>query len=298
MKLKTTYVDTLPDLINPETGRIHTSFNQTGTETGRLSSSNPNLQNIPIKTDIGRKIRQAIIACGDDNCLLSCDYSQIELRILAHLSQDKNLISAFKHDRDIHKATASLIYGLEEKDVTDSMREVAKRVNFGIIYGLTSYGLSRDLDIPVEEAQRFIDAYFLRYPGVKEYIQAQIQKAKKYGFVTTILARRRYIPEINNKNQGIRQFAERQAVNTPIQGSASDLIKLAMVQIHSQIESRNLKARMILQIHDELVFDVPNKEVNELVDLVRDRMENVMQLDVPIRVDIKKGRNWLEMEPA
>jgi len=296
MKLKTTYVDTLPDLIDKRTGKIHTSFNQTGTETGRLSSSNPNLQNIPIKTEIGKNIRRAIISSGPKNYLLSCDYSQIELRILAHLSKDENLTLAFKKDRDIHRATASLIYGLDEPDTTDAMREVAKRVNFGIIYGLTSYGLSRDLRIPVDQAQGFIDAYFLRYPKVKEYIQEQILKAQKNGFVTTLLGRRRYLPEINNKNQGIRQFAQRKAINTPIQGSASDLIKLAMIEIHNQIHTGKLKAKMILQIHDELVFDVNQQELKELVELVKDRMENVLKLDVPIKVDIKFGKNWLEME--
>jgi DNA polymerase-1 len=295
-KLKNTYIDTLPEQVDKKTGRIHTSFNQTGTETGRLSSSNPNLQNIPIKTDIGSNIRKAIISSGPDNYLLSCDYSQIELRILAHLSKDENLNSAFRKDRDIHIATASLIYGLNEKDVTDEMRDVAKRVNFGIIYGLTSYGLSRDLRISVDEAQGFIDAYFTRYPRVKDYIQEQIKKAQEQGFVTTILGRRRYLPEINNKNQGIRQFAQRQAVNTPIQGSASDLIKLAMVQIHKEIKQESLRSTMLIQIHDELVFDVPEQELRRMIELIKDRMENVLKLDVPIRVDIKKGYNWLEME--
>jgi DNA polymerase-1 len=296
MKLKTTYVDTLPGLIDKVTGRVHTSFNQTGTETGRLSSSNPNLQNIPVKTDIGKNIRRAIISSDDKSYLLSCDYSQIELRILAHLSKDKDLAAAFKENKDIHKATSSLIYGVEEKDITDQMRETAKRVNFGIIYGLTSYGLSRDLGISVDEAQDFIDAYFARYPKVKEYIQGQIQKAQKHGYVTTILGRRRYIPEINNKNQAIRQFAQRQAVNTPIQGSASDLIKLAMIKIHEEMKKNKLSSMMIMQIHDELVFDVRESELNELIELTKDRMENVLKLDVPVRVDIKKGRNWLEME--
>ena len=295
-KLKNTYIDTLPDLIDKKSGRIHTSFNQTGTETGRLSSSNPNLQNIPVKTEIGRKIRKAIIATGAESNLLSCDYSQIELRILAHLSKDENLISAFKEDKDIHKATASLIYGIDEIDVTDQMREVAKRVNFGIVYGLTSYGLSRDLGIPVDEAQSFIEAYFARYPRVKDYIQEQIKKAEKEGFVTTILNRRRYIPEINSKNMGLRQFAQRQAVNTPIQGSASDLIKLAMLDIHKQIDQKRLSSKMLIQVHDELVFDVPHGELKELSALVKERMENVLKLDVPIRVDMKMGRNWLEME--
>ncbi len=298
MKLKTTYVDTLPELVDPKTGRIHTSFNQTATETGRLSSSNPNLQNLPIKTEIGSRIRQAIVASGDGYHILACDYSQIELRILAHISADENLIRAFKNNQDIHKATAALIYGLEEKDVTDQMRETAKRVNFGIVYGLTSYGLSKDLNIPLDEAGAFIDAYFIRYPKVRGYMEDQIQKAEKDGFVTTILGRRRYIPEINNKNQGIRQFAQRKAINTPIQGSASDLIKLAMIEIHNQINAKQLDSKMVLQVHDELVFDVPEKEQDDFAAMVKERMENVLQLNVPIRVSVKQGRNWLEAEEA
>jgi DNA polymerase-1 len=294
-KLKNTYVDALPKLADPSTGRVHTSFNQTGTETGRLSSSNPNLQNIPIKTEIGSKIRQAIVACGPGNCLLSCDYSQIELRVLAHLCGDRRLVEAFNHDQDVHRLSASLIYDIPESGVQEQMREVAKRVNFGIVYGQSAYGLSKDLDIPINQAQDFIDAYFLRYPKVKEYIEAQIKKAQEEGFVTTLLGRRRYIPEINNKNMGIRQFAQRQAVNTPIQGTASDLIKLAMIKISAQIKSKGLKAKMILQIHDELVFDLPIGELNKLSLLVKEEMENVMKLGVPIKVDIKKGANWLEM---
>jgi len=297
-KLKNTYIDILPQLVDKKTGRLHTSFNQTATETGRLSSSNPNLQNIPIKTDIGKNIRRSIIASDNRSELLSCDYSQIELRILAHLSGDEDLTAAFKEDKDIHRHCASLIYGLEEKEITGQMRNTAKRVNFGIIYGLTSFGLSRDLDIPVAEAQQFIDAYFARYPKVKNYIQEQIKRAQKDGFVTTILGRRRYIPEIKNKNQGIRQFAERQAINTPIQGSASDLIKLAMLQIHSKLCAAKLKSKMILQVHDELVFDCPESELKPVAELVKERMENVMKLNVPIKVDIKKGKNWLEAEPV
>ncbi|MFA5411491.1 MAG: DNA polymerase I [Candidatus Omnitrophota bacterium] len=296
MKLKTTYIDVLPELVDPKTGRIHTSFNQAATETGRLSSTNPNLQNIPVKTDVGRQIRRAIVASGEDNYLLSCDYSQIELRILAHLCRDERLTSAFKEGRDVHKITAALIYGLSEKDVTEAMREVAKRINFGIIYGLSAYGLARDLKISAEQAQGFIDAYFLRYPRVKEYVEEQTKIAQKNGFVTTISGRRRYLPEINNKNQAIRQMALRQAVNTPVQGSAADLIKLAMIQIHRQLETRRLKTEMILQIHDELVFDVPESELAEAAGLIRDRMENVLELNVPVKVDIKKGKNWLEME--
>ncbi|MDD5196155.1 MAG: DNA polymerase I [Candidatus Omnitrophica bacterium] len=295
-KLKTTYIDVLPQLADEDSARLHTSFNQTGTETGRLSSSNPNLQNIPIKTDIGAKIRKAIIAGSKDNYLISGDYSQIDLRILAHLSGDEHLSTAFKKGMDIHKATAALIYGVEEKEVSDEMRDRAKRVNFGIVYGLSSYGLARDLNVGFDEAQSFIDAYFARYSGVKEYIEKQIKLAQKEGFVTTILGRRRYLPEINSKNQGVRQFAERQAVNTPIQGSAADLIKLAMISIDKEIKRKELKSRMVLQIHDELLFDLPKDELQDLITLARDRMENVLKLNVPVRVDIKKGYNWLEME--
>ncbi|MDD5561123.1 MAG: DNA polymerase I [Candidatus Omnitrophica bacterium] len=294
-KLKNTYVDALPKLVDPETDRVHTSFNQTGTETGRLSSSNPNLQNIPVKTEIGSKIRQAIIASGKDNCLLSCDYSQIELRVLAHLCGDKTLVKAFHENQDVHRLTASLIYNIAEEDVVESMREVAKRVNFGIIYGQSAYGLSRDLGIPVNQAQDFIDAYFLRYPKVRDFIDAQINKARSEGFVTTLMGRRRYIPEINSKNMGIRQFAERQAVNTPIQGTASDLIKLAMVRISEEINNNSLKSKMILQIHDELVFELPVTELGSLTRLVKEKMEQVKKLDVPIRIDMKKGKNWLDM---
>ncbi|MFC1658239.1 DNA polymerase I [Candidatus Omnitrophota bacterium] len=295
-KLKSTYIDALPQLADKVTGRIHTSFNQTGTETGRLSSSNPNLQNLPVRTEIGRKIRKAIIAGQAGTCLISFDYSQIELRILAHLSSDEELLSAFRNNQDIHIATACLIYGLDQKDITDEMRDVAKRINFGIIYGLSSYGLSRDLGISQVEAANFIDAYFLRYPQVGEYIQSQIEKAKRDGFVTTILGRRRYIPEINHKNSGIRQFSERQAVNTPIQGSAADLIKQAMVEVYQRIQSLGLKSKLILQIHDELVFEVPLAESDALIQLVREKMEGCCTFKVPIKVTVKKGKNWLEME--
>jgi len=296
MKLKTTYVDALPELVDPRTGLIHASFNQTGTETGRLSSSNPNLQNLPIKTDIGAKIRQAVVAKDDDSILLACDYSQIELRILAHISEDDNLISAFNAGKDIHKATAALIYGTSEAQVNSQMRDLAKRVNFSIVYGLTAFGLAKDLNIPLEQAQAFIEAYFSRYPKVKEYIDSSIKACEKDGFVTTILGRRRYIPEINNRNQAIRGFAQRQAVNTPIQGSASDLIKLAMIAIDRAIEKDNFKSQMLIQIHDELVFNVPHKEAESFCALVKDKMENVLKLKVPVLVSVKKGRNWLEAE--
>ena len=295
-KIKSTYVDTLPALVDPGTKRIHASFNQTATATGRLSSANPNLQNLPIKGEIGRQIRKAIIASGVDNFLASFDYSQIELRILAHLSGDSQLINAFKNDQDIHIATASLIYGLDQGDIDSSMREVAKRINFAILYGLSSYGLSRDLGISQEEASDFIDAYFSRYPGVRDYILSQIERAKKEGYVTTILGRRRYIPEINSNNSGMRQFAERQAINTPVQGSAADLIKKAMVDIFCEIRNSGLKSKLILQIHDELVFEVPKPELDELIKLVRQKMEGCVKFNVPIKVVAKVGKNWLEMK--
>ncbi|MBU0549564.1 MAG: DNA polymerase I [Candidatus Omnitrophica bacterium] len=295
-KIKSTYIDAFPVLVDSRTKRIHACFNQTGTQTGRLSSTSPNLQNLPIKTEIGRRIRKAVISAGKDYCLLSSDYSQIELRILAHLSQDAALILAFGNNEDIHLSTASLIYGLEQNEVDDKMRETAKRINFGIVYGLSSFGLSRDLDISQAEASAFIDMYFLRYPMVKDYIQEQIERARKDGYVTTILGRRRYIPQINSKNAGIRQFSERQAVNTPIQGSAADLIKKAMLEIHSKITKLGLKSRLILQIHDELVFDVFEAELKSIIELVRHKMETCFSLSVPVKVVLKQGRNWMEMK--
>ncbi|RJO64697.1 MAG: DNA polymerase I [Candidatus Omnitrophota bacterium] len=296
MKLKSSYLDTLPALVDPNTKKIHTSFNQTGTETGRLSSSNPNLQNIPVKTDLGRQIRRALVVSSGNNVLLSCDYSQIELRILAHLSQDPDLIAAFENDEDIHKTTAALLYGVKAPEVSEKMRDTAKRVNFGIIYGLTSYGLSRDLAISNDEAQRFIESYFLRYPRVEEYMKQQIEKAQQDGYVSTLLGRRRYLPQIRNKQIGIRQFAQRQAINAPIQGSASDMIKLAMVHIHRQIIEKNLRTKMILQIHDELLFEIPQEELAEALLFIKERMENVLNLKVPVKVDLKVGKNWLEMK--
>lgn len=295
MKLKSTYIDALPSLIDKKTGRIHATFDQAGTETGRLSSNNPNLQNIPIKSDIASLIRKAFIA-KSGNRLISADYSQIELRVLAHFSGDEALSSAFKEGLDVHRHTASLIFQVEEDKVTDGMRETAKRINFGIVYGMSSFGLAKDLAISQQEAKGFIDAYFLRYPKVKTYIDAQIRLAKKNGFVTTILGRRRYLPEIDNKNNAIRSFAERQAVNSPIQGSAADIIKLAMINIYETLKERSLKTMMIMQIHDELVFEAANDEIKEAIDLIRDKMENVLKLNVALRVNIKQGQNWLEAE--
>ncbi len=293
-KLKSTYVDALPELINPKTGRVHTSFNQTVTATGRLSSSDPNLQNIPIKTEAGKRIRKAFIAGRKDCVIMSADYSQIELRVLAHFSGDKELVEAFNEDRDIHTHTASLVFGVDESDVSPEMRSAAKTVNFGIIYGMSPYGLSRDLKIEPSKAKEFIDSYFERYGKVKACLEEMIMEAREKGYVTTILNRRRYIPEINSHNNSLRQFAERTAVNTPIQGSAADLIKVAMINIHKTIKDEGLKSRMILQVHDELVFEVPKDEVERMRKIVKTKMEQAAKLNVPIKVQIKAGKNWLE----
>ncbi len=295
-KLRSTYVDNLPSLINPATGKLHTSFNQTVTATGRLSSSGPNLQNIPIKTEEGRKIRKAFISSGENSILLSADYSQIELRVLAHFSNDKNLIKAFKEGLDIHSFTASLVFGVKEADVTSDMRGMAKTVNFGIIYGMSPYGLSQGLGIEVDKAKEFIDAYFERYPSVKQFMEEILEEAREKGYVTTILGRRRYIPEINSPDMRMRQFAERTAINTPIQGSAADIIKVAMIAIHEKLMKNKLSSRMIMQVHDELVFDVPEGELKEVYRIVKDGMENLIKLKVPVEAHIESGRNWLEQE--
>ena len=295
-KLKTTYIDALPGLVCPSTGRIHTTFNQTGTETGRLSSSSPNLQNIPVKTELGRSIRKAFIPSEGYEEILSADYSQIELRILAHMSQDAALIEAFSEDLDIHRHTASLIFGVAETDVTDDMRENAKRVNFGIVYGMSAYGLSRDLKIDPQTADAFIAEYFLRYPKVKLFLDTQVELVKKKGYVSTILGRRRYIPEIRNANHAIRQFAERQAINAPIQGSAADLIKLAMIDLDRGLREGKMRSRLILQVHDELVLEVKKSESADVRHLVRASMEKAMTLSVPLKVSMKAGKNWLDVE--
>lgn len=293
-KLKSTYVDTLPQLVNPKTGRVHTSFNQTVTATGRLSSSDPNFQNIPIKTETGRLIRKAFVPGAKGRVILSADYSQIELRILAHFSQDRELLEAFENDRDIHAHTASLIFGVREDQVTSEMRSIAKTVNFGIIYGMSPFGLSKELKIEVSKAKEFIDAYFEKYGRVKAFLEDLVDEARKNGYVTTILNRRRYLPEINSQNNSVRQFAERAAINAPIQGSAADLIKIAMINIHNILKEKKLGSKMILQVHDELVFEVPDDEVEDMKKIVKTRMEEVVSLSVPVRVRVKTGKNWLE----
>ncbi|MFH1360442.1 MAG: DNA polymerase I [Candidatus Omnitrophota bacterium] len=297
-KLKSTYIDALPKLVDRYTKRIHASFNQTGTETGRLSSNNPNLQNIPVRTELGRKIRKAFIASKDSHEIISADYSQIELRILAHLSGDKNLIKAFEEDQDIHRFTASLIFDVHQGKVTKEMRDTAKRVNFGIIYGMSPFGLAKDLKISQTQAQEFIDKYFLRYPSVRKFMDEKIKEAQDKGFVVTILNRRRYLPEINSDNMAIAQFAQRQAINTPVQGSAADLIKCAMIHIHEEIHSRTLQSKMIITVHDELVFDVLREEKEEMIALIREKMEHPLVLHVPIKVSIKAGHNWLDLKEA
>lgn len=295
-KLKTAYYDSISQLADANNHRLHTTFNQAVTATGRLSSSEPNLQNIPVKTEMGREIRRVFVSGGVDKVLLSADYSQVELRILAHLSSDKKLIEAFKKEEDVHRFTASLIFGCGIKDVTGSMRSAAKTVNFGIIYGMSAFGLAKDLGINVQEAQSFIDSYFSRYKGVKDFIDRTIEDVRKKGYVTTILKRRRYVPEINSANEHIKGFAERVAVNTPVQGSAADLIKLSMIECGRDIKGGGIN--MILQVHDELVFEVPEKELASAAGRIKKIMENVMELKVPLKVDVKAGRNWLDMEPV
>jgi DNA polymerase-1 len=291
-KLKSTYVDALPKLVNKRTKRIHTSFNQTVTATGRLSSSDPNLQNIPIRTDLGKQIRKAFVPRDKNHLLLSADYSQVELRILAHFSQDHTLLNSFKKGEDIHNRTASEVFGVRIDRVTKEQRAIAKTTNFAVIYGVSAYGLSQQTDMSVQESAMFIDVYFKRYPKVKEYIEQMIKLTQEQGFVTTLLGRRRYIPEINSSNRQKREFAERTAINTPIQGSAADLIKVVMIDIHEAL--RRLKSKMILQVHDELVFDVHKDELDGVKDMVKDKMENTVDLEVPVKVDIGVGENWLE----
>jgi DNA polymerase-1 len=294
-KLVSTYVEALPRLVDPATGRLHTSFNQTSTATGRLSSSEPNLQNIPIKTELGRSIRRAFVAGTPDGVLLAADYSQIELRILAHLSGDPQLAEAFRLGHDIHRFTASLIYGVPEAEVQPEQRHAMKAVNYGILYGMTAHGLSRELGTEIADAQAFIDAYFQRYPAIRRYLDDQIARARHDGFVQTLLGRRRYVPEVNSPDPVLRQFGERMAVNAPIQGTAADLIKRAMVQLETALRRHRLAGRMVLQVHDELVLELPRPELGALAALVRQVMEGAVALTVPLEVTLKAGPNWLDL---
>ncbi|MBI5400443.1 DNA polymerase I [Candidatus Saganbacteria bacterium] len=293
-KLKSTYFDVLPTLVNPKSGRIHTSFNQTITATGRLSSSNPNLQNIPIKSSWGKRLRQAFIPEEKGWQIVAADYSQIELRILAHLSRDTNLVAAFNEDKDVHTSTAAHVYGITEEQVTKEMRSAAKAINFGIIYGISDFGLAKQLKIKKTEAAQFIENYFKQYPGVKEFIDSTIKQAKEKGYVTTMLGRKRPMPDINSPNQGLRSFAERTAINTVVQGTAADMIKVAMVRINLQLQTSNLKTKTLLQVHDELIFEAPENEVGSLKKIIETEMIGALKLSVPIKVDISVGKNWAE----
>ena len=292
-KMKSTYVDALPQLLHPQTGRIHTSFNQTITETGRLSSSNPNLQNIPIRSELGREMRRAFIA-APGHVLVSADYSQIELRLLAHLSGDPVLIAAFRAGEDIHTHTAMEVFNVARSAVDGDMRRMAKTVNFGILYGLSPFGLAQRLRITNDEARRYIDSYFARYPRVKDCLDGIIATAREQGYVTTLLQRRRYVPDISNSNRTIRDAAERTAINMPFQGSAADLIKLAMIHLHRQIHTEHLPCHMLLQIHDELLFEIPDSAVAEMLPRITETMEQVWQLDVPLTVEVGQGQTWAE----
>ncbi|HEX2986920.1 MAG TPA: DNA polymerase I [Chloroflexota bacterium] len=294
-KLKSTYADALPKLINARTGRLHTSLNQAVTATGRLSSSEPNLQNIPVRTEIGREIRKAFVA-GNDNLLVSADYSQIELRILAHVTGDKALVEAFENDRDIHLATACTIFAVPPEEVTPEMRRRAKTINFAVIYGMSDFGLARELGLTNKLAREYIDNYFARIPGVRKYTEETLDEAREKGYVQTLLGRRRYIPEIHSGNRNYRMFAERAAVNMPIQGTAADIMKIAMINVHNKLESMDCASQMVLQVHDELVFEVPPSEADHIVPIVRDLMETAYPLIVPLKTDVKLGKNWAEME--
>jgi len=293
-KLQNTYVDALPKEINPKTGRVHTIYNQAVAATGRLSSNNPNLQNIPIRTARGQQVRKAFVPRDDQHVLMAADYSQIELRIIAALSKDEGMLAAFLNNEDIHQATAAKVFNVPLEEVTRTQRGNAKTVNFGIIYGVSAFGLSQQTDLNRTEAKELIDTYYATYPKLRNYIHEQVDFARDNGYVTTVLGRRRYLKDINSQNAVVRGAAERNAVNAPIQGSAADIIKLAMIAIQSKLESENWKAKMLLQVHDELVFDVPKEEVEALQKMIKNEMENAFSLDVPLVVDMGIGTNWLE----
>ncbi len=292
-KLLSTYVEPLPRMINPSTGRVHTTFHQTGTATGRLSSSDPNLQNIPVKGEEGEAIRKAFVA-EEGWLLLSADYSQIELRLLAHFSGDENLKQAFQEGRDIHTACASEVFGVAPLEVTPEMRRLAKVINFGIAYGMSPYGLSKELGIDLKQAKAFIERYFERYPGVRRYMEKMVAQAREQGFVTTLLGRRRPIPDIHSRERAVREFAERTAINTPIQGSGADIIKLAMLRLDQALRKQGLRSRLLLQVHDELLLEVPEEELEQTAPLVRKVMEEVYPLEVPLEVHLAWGKNWAE----
>jgi DNA polymerase-1 len=293
-KLKSTYVDALPEQIEESTGRVHTDYMQTVAATGRLSSNNPNLQNIPIRTERGRQVRKAFIPRNEDYTLLAADYSQIELRIIAALSDESTMIEAFKNGEDIHASTASKVFNVPLEDVTREQRSNAKTVNFGIIYGVSAFGLSNQTDLSRAEAKELIETYYKTYPKLRNYISEQIEFARENGYVQTVLGRRRYLKDINGSNAIVRGAAERNAVNAPIQGSAADIIKIAMINIHKKLEEGKYKSKMLLQVHDELVFDVYKPELEELKTMIKTEMENAYKLSVPLDVELGIGNNWLE----
>ncbi len=298
-KIKSTYADAIPTQVNPATGRVHTSFHQTGSVTGRLASSDPNLQNIPIRTELGRQIRRAFIA-KPGHTLLSVDYSQIELRIVAHISKDKAMIQAFLKDQDIHAATAAAIFGVEQEQVTPQMRRRAKAINFGLIYGMSPFGLTRTTDLTLAEAENFVKAYFERFPGVQEYLEAIRTQAADTGYVSTLLGRRRYFPQLMpgaSVSEQARARATREAINAPIQGTAADIIKIAMLRLPSALRERGLQAQMLLQVHDELVFECPEDEVEDTAQLAREIMQDAYELNVPLKTDAKSGPTWVGMQP-
>jgi DNA polymerase-1 len=293
-KLKSTYIDALPKLVHPKTGRLHTSYNQTVTATGRLSSSNPNLQNIPVRAEEGSRIRQAFVP-EKGWSMVSADYSQIELRLLAHLSQDETLIKAFEKGEDIHARTASEIFGVPLEKVTPPMRREAKVINFGIIYGMSPYGLSQQLGTEPKIAQDYIDEYFKKYSAVQTYIENSLEGARQKGYATTLLHRRRYLPDIHSPTVAIRQATERMAINTPLQGTAADIIKVSMIRIQNRIQDLGLSTKMIMQVHDELVFEVPQEELQKTIPMIQNEMETAMDLSVSLKVSIHSGKNWAEV---
>jgi DNA polymerase-1 len=296
-KLKSTYVDALPAEIHPETGRVHTSYSQTGAVTGRLSSSNPNLQNIPIRTELGRHVRRGFVA-GPGNVFISLDYSQIELRIVAHMANDAAMLNAFRARQDIHAATAAAIYGIPLATVTKEQRRHAKAINFGLIYGMSAFGLTRTTELTLAESQDFVEAYFKQFPGIRKYLDGIRQSARSTGYVETLLGRRRYFPAIKSTlNQTLRNREEREAINAPIQGTAADIMKIAMIKIPPAIALAGLHGRLLLQVHDELVIECPHAELNETIHVVREIMENAYPISIPLTTDARWGTNWDEMQP-
>ena len=294
MKLKSTYIDGLLSVIDPRDGRIHSSFNQTITATGRISSTEPNLQNIPVRMEMGRRIRKVFVASDEDHVLLDADYSQIELRVLAHISKDPTFIHAFENNQDIHRRTASEVLGIPLEEVTPEQRNDAKAVNFGIIYGISDFGLARNLGIPRNKARLYIENYLKRHPGIKEYMDRVVEEGKEQGYIKTLMGRRRNLPELSSRNFNTRSFGERVAMNTPIQGTAADIIKKAMNDVYYELKTRGLRSKLVLQVHDELIVDTYKPELDEVKEILRDKMENAMKLSVPLVVDIGVGSNWYD----